>query len=115
MSKIGRVDWWRVITDLMQSGLSQREIGRRSGCSNATINGLRNAITEHEPLYTTGVQILALWMEVRDKGAVDVPMVRTSTGGRIEHRGHIHPPGAIAHAPTPEDPRSPADDRRAYG
>lgn len=100
-----RVDWWRVITDLMQAGLSQREIGRRCNCGHATINSLRNAVTDHEPLYTTGVQILALWMEVRDLGAKDVPMVGTSTGARGEHRAEHPLPGAIAHAPSPEDPR----------
>jgi hypothetical protein len=99
-----RVDWWRVITDLMRAGLSQRQIAARCDCDHSTINGLRNAVTAHEPRYVLGVQILALWMIEMDKGAADVPMVGTSNAILHQHAAVVTTTiGETAHASCPED------------
>lgn len=69
------VDWWRVVTDLMQQGLSHREIGTRCGVDKATITMLRNG-AHRAPSFGTGVRLLALWMDVCERQSGEVPQHR---------------------------------------
>lgn len=67
-----RIDWWRVVTDLMQAGMSQRDIGAACEVDHAAINRLRNEV-HAQPIFGTGVRLLALWMERCERGPADIP------------------------------------------
>ena len=99
------VDWWRVITDLQTQGMTQREIAAAAGCTHATINRLRNEVNA-SPLYSTGVQILAIWMERHGKGAKDVPALRVRTLTMVH--GHTAPHNGAPTDGKPTDHHSQA-------
>jgi len=54
-----RTDWKQIIFDLMSAGLSGVKIAERVGCSQSTINGLKNGYTD-QPWHDTGEAILRL-------------------------------------------------------
>ncbi len=58
----GAVDWFRVVSDLERSGLTQAQIGDAIGRSAATVNNLKS-IPGTEPRFDVGMQLLGLWQE----------------------------------------------------
>lgn len=61
-AKAPTIDWFRVVTDLERSGLSQAEIGRHIGRSQIQVNAYK-CIPGTEPKFTVGMLLLALWQE----------------------------------------------------
>lgn len=70
------VDWWLVITELQRAGWSHERVAGACECDRSTITKIAN---DHEygaprdPQYRLGVRILALWMDVLDRTAKDIP------------------------------------------
>ncbi len=58
----GPIDWFRVVTDLERSGLTQAQIGEAIGRSAATVNNLKS-IPGTEPRFAVGMALLGLWQE----------------------------------------------------
>lgn len=55
-------DWPRVIQELMDAGVTQREISERAQCSQATISELKTGRTK-SPRYEAGVALIELYAE----------------------------------------------------
>lgn len=51
-------DWFRVISDLERTGMTQREIAGCIGVANSTVNSWKQY---NEPRYCNGVALLTLW------------------------------------------------------
>lgn len=56
-------DWWQVITDIKQSGMSIAQAALRTGIPRTTLLGYRNAGAE--PRHSDGELLLKLWRERR--------------------------------------------------
>lgn len=57
-----RIDWFRVITDLQRSGLSQRQLALEIQVDHKTICNYANGISE--PSYSRGCAILDVYRSV---------------------------------------------------
>ena len=51
--------WKTLVTRLMASGLTQAEIAKDCGCSQAAISGIRNGVTT-DPRFSIGAALRAL-------------------------------------------------------
>lgn len=71
-----RVDWFRVIADLARAGYTARRIATELGVSRIRVVGWKNA--GHEPRYTDGSRLLALWAQATGRRVDDVPLVRAA-------------------------------------
>jgi hypothetical protein len=67
-------DWFRVITDLINLGLSMHEIGRTLGVdfSRDLVRHYRNGT---QPLYVRGEALLRLWSQRTGRPVDEVPRV----------------------------------------
>lgn len=61
MSKIQR--WEPILRDLVNSGLSQSEIERRTGLAQPTVSAILAGRRERELMYTVGARVMDLWRE----------------------------------------------------
>lgn len=62
LNRIHAMDWFRVISDLERSGLSQREIGEHIGRSQVQVNAYK-VIPGTEPKFSVGMLLLGLWQD----------------------------------------------------
>lgn len=56
------IDWYRVLVDLHQRGLTTQAIAARIGVSEAAVRGWRQY--GHEPRHSDGEALLTLWTHV---------------------------------------------------
>lgn len=56
-------DWWQIITDIKQSGLSIAQAATQTGIPRTTLLGYRN--DGAEPRHSDGELLLKLWRERR--------------------------------------------------
>lgn len=66
-----RIDWFRVLADLRDRGLTLRVITACTGISKPTLLGLRNQ--EADPKMHQGELLVALWVRTTGRPAGEVP------------------------------------------
>ena len=58
-----RIDWWQIITDIKQAGLSIAQAAVKTGIPRTTLLGFRNSGAE--PRHSDGELLLKLWRDQR--------------------------------------------------
>lgn len=53
------MDWKKIITDIMAAGITQPQIAKQCGCSQATVSELATGATS-QPRYSLGAALLVL-------------------------------------------------------
>lgn len=74
------VDWFRLLWDLVQRGLTVAEIGRKTGISESTLYGYMKG---SHPVHWRGEALIVLWCRVLAKQREDVPTCEVYFGPRI--------------------------------
>lgn len=74
---VQRIDWFRVLMDLKQAGLSLHAIAALVGVSKTAVIGWKNH--DAEPGHTHGERVLMLWERATGKGRADAPRARDLT------------------------------------
>ena len=62
------MNWKSLISDLVASGLTQVQIAKKAGCTQASISDLANGHTEN-PAYSIGSALIALHKQATRKQA----------------------------------------------
>jgi transposase len=73
MEKIKKVNWFAVINDFVQSGVSVRELSRRIDVHESTIRGWKDSRTS--PKYDEGVKLVDAWRSEMQKNSDQLPCV----------------------------------------
>lgn len=64
------MDWKKLIADLMAAGITQPQIAKRCGCSQATVSELATGVTV-QPRYPLGAALVALHKTTTKRTRVD--------------------------------------------
>jgi hypothetical protein len=73
MEKIKKVNWFAVINDFVQSGVSVRELSRRIDVGESTIRGWKDLGAC--PNYHEGVKLVEAWRSEMQKDSDQLPCV----------------------------------------
>lgn len=65
-----QVDWFRVITDIERTGMTQQKIARHVIASKSTVAYWKQG---NEPRYCDGERLIRLWELVTKRSADDLP------------------------------------------
>lgn len=65
-----RVDWFQVLVDLGRCGVPASSAAAAIGIPKSTVQGWKQGA---EPKFTDGEKLVALWVGITGKAAVDVP------------------------------------------
>lgn len=74
-----RVDWFRVLADLRERGVTVRDVSDRTGIPRTTIHDLKSG---KEPRHSDGEKILAVWSEAMMRTFVPTAMDEKRASGR---------------------------------
>lgn len=125
--RVKRIDWFRVLADLRDRGLTIRVITACTAISKPTLLDLRNQ--DADPKTHQGELLIALWMRTTGKSHDQLPRHGDPCNGLKRRyvesweRGTIHcplcgtkhavkPPKGIRHKPKPPPAPEPVDDRQ---
>jgi len=78
LSRYVRIDWPRVVENLMRCGMTRQEIADSAEIGYGTVRTYLDQWGETEPAYWVGVRLLALWAEKTGCEVKDAPTRRVS-------------------------------------
>ena len=67
-----QVDWWRVITELLEQGHTTRGIAQTLNKPRSGVSMLRNGFVG-QPKHSDGENLIDLWMKATGKSRDDLP------------------------------------------
>ncbi|NVZ61243.1 hypothetical protein HX867_04035 [Pseudomonas gingeri] len=70
-----RIDWFRVITEVLRSGYSIQGAADEIGVARTTLIGWKQGA---EPRYSEGERLVLLWCQVTEQDRNELPMVAAS-------------------------------------
>ena len=77
------IDWFRLIWDLVQHGISLRAIAARTDIAEATLRGY---LAGSHPVYWRGELLVGLWCATRGLDRADLPMADVYIAPRVVER-----------------------------
>lgn len=77
------IDWFRLLWDLVQRGMTLRDIANRCDIAPSTLKGY---LRDSHPPHWRGELLVALWCEVCGKGRIDVPVTAVVLTPRVVRR-----------------------------
>jgi hypothetical protein len=76
-----RVDWPRVIDDLLRHGVEREDIGAAAGHSPTWVTRLRSGGIS-QPRFRNGCRLLRLWLDTMGRPIAEVPCIPPSSAGQ---------------------------------
>lgn len=74
------VDWFRLLWDLVQRGVTLREIAKRCGIAESTLKGY---LQGSHPPHWRGEVLIALWCDLCDRPRIEVPVAAVPFAPRL--------------------------------
>lgn len=77
------IDWFRLLWDLVQHGITLRSIAARTDIAEATLRGY---LSGSHPVYWRGELLVQLWCSTCNRGRADLPMAEVYIAPRVVSR-----------------------------